>query len=299
MRKRRLRGIRRLPAGLPAVLALLLALLLGAAAGAEEGGLRAHPVLDAAFTLLEPGNPFPERYSRETGSSVEARMPLGVPYLWGGREASHLFAKEPDYIVQPAWSDSPAYYRAGLKYIYGFDCYGFTDWVWKTVYGVSLPKISDLLDRRDLRVPGTEGAGTPDLGGLHRILEEGDLLVLQHPGRHIAIYIGTPRMYGYTAEEVPELAEYLDYPLVIHCTVNAQISDRFAELIAHGLEKYRAAQVTDGGVCVSLLVPDSGAAPHRVHQQNQDTLYLELPDGTWLTILGWDTVVRYAWCRIP
>ena len=97
----------------------------------------------------------------------------------------------------------------------------------------------------------------------------------------------------------PQLAEELDSPLVIHCTTNAQIADRFDELIKHGLPKYHCATVTDGGVCVSLLVPDCEKVPGHVHQQNQDTRYYTLPDGTWLTVLSCDEIVEYCWYRTP
>ena len=291
MRERLRRGVRR-------VLAMMLAALLPAAACAEKNALPALPVLNAAFSLLEPGNPFLSRYNEITGESVQARMPLGVPYLWGGRAASHLFAKEPDYIVQPAWQNSPSYYRVGTKYIYGFDCYGFIAWVWEQAFGRQLASMSELFADRETQVFHSGGKEIPAFPELSRALEPGDLLLMEHPGRHIALYIGTLRMYGFTAEEIPELAERLDDPLVIHCTVNAQISGRFAELIAAGLPKYRVAEVTDGGVCVSLLTPDPGIAPHSVRQQNQDTLYFVLPDGTWLTLLCWVDPVRYCWCRM-
>ncbi len=290
------KGSKRFPA---AVLTIVLLVICFQAAGRGESSLSSRPILNAAFSLLEPGNPFMIRYNQATGESVEARMPLGVPFLWGGRTASHVFAKQPDYVVQAAWQNSPAYYRAGLKYLYGFDCYGFVAWAWEEACGMPMARTDELLQDYDRHIRSSDGRKMPALGRMHRILIPGDLLMIEHPGRHIAIYIGTLRMYGYTAEEVPELAAFLDDPLVIHATVNAQIADRFADLIQNGLPKYSVATVTDGGVCVSLVSADSRTAPHTVRQQNQDTRYYELPDGTWLTVLGWQEVTRYCWYRTP
>ena len=81
----------------------------------ENGDLRSLPVLDAALSLLEEGNPFLWRYNVLTGSSVQPRMPYGVPYLYGGRAESHVFAMAPEYVLQQAWTDSPKYYRTGLR----------------------------------------------------------------------------------------------------------------------------------------------------------------------------------------
>ena len=151
----------------------------------------------------------------------------------------------------------------------------------------------------DAHIMDSAGTPEPDFTGLMAVLRPGDLMLVEHPGRHIGIYIGTLRMYGYTEEEVPELAGFLDEPLIINSTVNAQISDRFADLIANGLPKYRTANVTDGGVCVSLVCRDSSAVPYSVHQQNQDTRYFILPDGTWLPVFLWENIDRYCWYRTP
>ena len=107
---------------------------------------------------------------------------------------------------------------------------------------------------------------------------------------------GTDRSGGESTGGTPQGVTDLER-VVIHCTTNAQVSDRFAELIAHGLPKYRCATVTDGGVCVSLMVPDCKKVPGYVHQQNQDTRYYTLPDGTWLTVLSCEGVTDYCWYR--
>lgn len=274
-------------------------LLVCACAGAEGGFPEAggYEALNHAFTVLEEGNPFTERYNRVTGQDVRARMAQGAPYFWGAQD-DRLFAKEPEYVVLPAWQNSPSYYRAGTNYLYGFDCVGFVRWVWKETFGSAMPKRAEMYADKARHVTNPETDG-PLWDNAAELLAPGDLLLLEHRdgGHHMAIYAGTLRMYGYTEVEVPELKNQLDAPLVIHCTTNAQISDRFNELIHHGLPKYRCATVTDGGVCVSLMVPDCENVPGWVHQQNQDTVYYTLPDGTWLTVLSCEDITRYCWYR--
>lgn len=283
-------------------LLLFAALLLCVSAVAEgkPAKIESSRVLNVAFSVLEEGNPFTARYNRITGEDVQARMAQGAPYFWGAQE-DHLFAKEPEYVVMPAWSDSPAYYKTGVKYLYGFDCVGFVKWVWKQTYQETMPARADMYADQEHQIRNRSDGGSPLWKGAAETLVPGDLLLVEHGPRshHMAIYIGTLRMYGYTAKEVPDLADELDTPLVIHCTTNAQVSDRFAELIAHGLPKYHSATVTDGGVCVSLMVPDCRRVPGYVHQQNQDTRYYTLPDGTWLTVLSCEGVTDYCWYRPP
>ena len=186
-----------------AAVLLLCAILLPAAAVRAEQGLSALPMLDHAFSLLEEGNPFIARCNSATGASVRARMPLGVPYLWGGRTASHVFAKEPDYVVLPAWSSSPAYYRKGLNYLYGYDCYGYVAWVWQETFGYKMDTMDMMFWDRDHHVMNSALTPEADFASLMKALRPGDLMLVEHPGRHIGIYVGTLRMYGYTEEDVP------------------------------------------------------------------------------------------------
>ena len=281
-----------------ASLFLCMMLFLIPAAEAEQK-LAEVPILDHAFTLLEEGNPFISRYNSIAGTDVRARMVLGMPYLWGGRLESYVFAKEPEYFVYTAWASSPAYYQKGLYYLYGFDCYGFVAWAWEKALGYSMDTMDVMFMNREEHIMDNITMPEPDFAQLEKILHPGDLLLVEHPGRHIGIYIGTLRMYGYTEEEAPELAGFLDEPLIVNSTVNAQISDRFADLIANGLPKYRTANVTDGGVCVSMICRDPSVVPYSVHQQNQDTRYFILPDGTWLPVMIWENIGRYCWYRTP
>lgn len=260
------------------------------------GSLAAHPMLDQALSLLEEGNPFLVRYNLITDSRVTARMPFGVPYLFGGQAANHVFAKEPDYVVQQAGSNSPAYYRKGTWYLYGFDCVGLAKWLWKQNYQTAWPTVDLLLESRARQLWNSAGKPMPAWEELPGLLTPGDMLIYRHPGTHVVFYAGTLRQYGYTEAEVdPALAPWLDWPLVIHCGTNAGVARRFAWLIENGLSKYRIAADTDGGVAVSLLGVDAAEAPYHIHQQNQDTSYFTLPDGTWLTVVPWKNIDRYAW----
>ena len=259
----------------------------------KNGSIQRSKALDVAFSLLEEGNPFLERYNLITGAKIKPRLPYGVPYLFGGQAANHVFAKAPDYVVQQAWQNSKNYYRAGTTYIYGFDCVGFAKWAWKQTYKTDMQSIDTLLRDRKKQIWNSASKPMPDWPDMQDTLQPGDLLVLKHPGTHVAFYVGTLRMYGYTEEEAPGLADWMDWPLVIHSSTNAAVSDHFAYLIKHGLRKYRIATVTDGGVAVSLLCASNAIAPYKVNQQNQNTCYFVLPDNSWLTLLPWKNVVQF------
>ena len=281
-------------------LCLALFLLLSGVSALGEEPLDEIQVLSSAFACLEEGNPFLTRYNTVTWAEVVPRLPQGVPYVWGGMTASHVFAKEPDYCVLPISKGSPVWYEAGRKYINGFDCIGFIRYVYERARRIKLTTISGLFAEKDLFLWSSRTEDTLPLRMQWTELDPGDLLVMEHPGRHIAMYVGTLRNYGYTEGELGEqLAAYIDYPLVIHSSVNAQVSNRFADLIRNGLPKYKAATDTDGGVCVSLITPHRDSAPYTVNQQKQDTSYFVLPDGTWLTVLPYDEMTRFAWIRVP
>ena len=303
--------------GMKKGLLLLLALLLGIAPcygesgasrlpepnplSAEEsarilktGAVQRSPVLDAAVSLLEEGNPFLLRYNLLTGQDIQPPLPFGVPYLYGGQAESHVFAKAPDYVVQAAWINSPIYYRAGTMYIYGFDCAGYAKWVFRQAGLGAMPGASDMLGDGAHHVFRSGGKEMPPFSELASSLLPGDVLVTDS---HIALYLGTLRQFGYTPEEAPALEPWLDWPLVIHSTVHAGVADHFSYLIQNGLQKYKLATVTDGGVGVSLLGVPTDQAPGHVFQQKQDTWYFPLPDNTWLTVLPWKTGQRYCWYR--
>ena len=268
---------------------------------AALGTMARNDAVEAALTLLEEGSPFVGRYNLITGAQVEPVFPYGVPYLFGGQASSHVFAKKPEYTLQKAWQNSKVYYQAGKTYLYGFDCVGFMQWVWKKAGRGELPSVAHLLRSDDHHVfsSTSRNRAMPAAWPLvAQQLQPGDLLVLKHPGTHLALYIGTLRQFGYTEAEVPLLRNYLDWPLVIHAAGSAAIADRFAYLIKNGPRKYRLATVTDGGVGVALVGPKAAQAPGHVFQQNQDTYYFTLPDNTWLPILTWGrSVTAYCWYR--
>lgn len=133
---------------------------LGVAAEEKPVLIQSCEMLNNAFTVLEEGNPFVERYNRITGENVKARMAQGAPYFWGAQE-DHLFAKEPEYVVVPAWQDSPAYYKTGVLYMYGFDCVGFVKWAWKETYGQDMPARAALYKDTANQIRNTETGEGP------------------------------------------------------------------------------------------------------------------------------------------
>ena len=262
----------------------------------ERATVSRSPLLDIALSLLEEGNPFLARYNLATGAGIEPRLPFGVPYLYGGQTPSHVFAKAPDYVVQEAWLNSPSYFKKGTKYLYGFDCVGYVRWVWNMLGMGEWPGADGLLWDAGRHVYDTR-TGLPDWETLARELRPGDILVKRTPDNHVAFFLGTLRGFGYSAEDVPELAAYLDYPLVIHSSTDAGVARRFDWLLKNStLSKYRVASVTDGGVAVAILgVPKEEA--NSVFQQNQTTWYFTLPDGSWLSVLTWEHITQFCWWR--
>ena len=102
----------------------------------------------------------------------------GIPYVWGGR--------------------SPA----------GFDCSGFTQYIFKSFFDISLPKHS--WDQRKYGVP----AGTNNLKPLDLIF----LLKKDDSGKHVGIYLDEGRLIhaakakgGVTVEDFNEILKRYDY----------------------------------------------------------------------------------------
>ncbi len=46
-----------------------------------------HPELDAAFSMIEEGNPFLERYNQLTGADIQAGMNMGSPIFSAARRS--------------------------------------------------------------------------------------------------------------------------------------------------------------------------------------------------------------------
>lgn len=257
-------------------------------------------VLDAAFTMLEKDNLFLIRYNALTGAQVQPWFELGVPYFYGGIKETWLFAKYPDYMTRECWENT-TYYEKDKVYIMGWDCAGFTQWVWKEAGFGKHDSLSKLIaaDAHKRHVLCNETLLVPDWDELHRYLQPGDLLAgTRGSGYHVMMYIGTLRDYAITAEEAPQLAAYLDYPLVIHCSMNPAFGPRFQRFIDEKGGKYARCTTTDGGVCVALLGLSFDQAPHHEIVQKQEQAWFELDDGRLLlTLVDADTYTRWAWYR--
>ncbi len=284
------------------VLALLLILANACPAGAE---LERSLFLDHALAALEKNNIFILRYNALTGADVEALFELGVPYLFGGAEKYGVFGQWPKYSKRVAFQDSQ-FFKEGQLYVNGFDCVGFTRWVYRQC---GLPEHDNLaglaLNWGDH--PGEylysqrAGQEMPPYEALSAVLQAGDLFVMKHPEsmyRHVVMYIGTPRDFGFTAQDTPDLAPYLDYPLVIHCGTHPQYGERFQRFIEDNPEEYGRCLTTDGGVQVSIFGVPLDQAPCRAHVQNTDFSWFVLPDGSIMTALDVFGLSSYCWYRM-
>ena len=300
------------------LLLMLLAAMLASCCVSAQAAVEKSPLLDSAFTMIEKDNIFQRRYNELTGSSVESLCELGVPYFFGGQRGDKVVSRYPDYLkAKPL--EQTKYYSPERVYIYGFDCSGFTNWI-RTSNG--LPKhdglqqmiLTDAYKRADIAkgVPGHLYnyqndicyKPMPPYAELHETLQVGDLLVGKHGARHILMYIGTLRDYGFTAEEVPELADYLDYPLVIHCGPNPSYTERFQKFFDETTDKYYSNCVpSDGGVTVSIIGVPPEAAPNHLHVEIrkyvQDFDYFMIDDGnTMLTIWDLPGCTSFCWFRM-
>lgn len=282
------------------VMILLMTLLAGSACAELE----AHPFLDTAFSMLEEDNLFIERYNELTGSNVEARFELGMPYMFGGHHPDDIFAKYPDYNKRKCY-ETTHFYREGKLYIYGFDCSGFTKWIYTENGYKEHPSLSDMVSHYgDYKKHYVYTSNThvynpmPAWDVIHEDLQPGDLFVIHHGARHILMFIGTLRDYGFTGEENPELKEYLDYPLVIHCGPSPVYGARFEKFIAENAD-YSKCLTTNGGVQVSILGVPLENAPYHEHVQIDDFDYFLLGDEQQImTVYPTADAQSYCWWRV-
>ncbi len=283
----------------PLLVCLLLCLSMSASAQVERCA-----VLDTALSLLEQDNLFLTRYNEITGAQVEPVFPLGVPYFYGGNSAGPVFAKLPDYVTRKCWQNSPIYYRAGTRYVSGFDCGGFTHWVCQTAGLRDHAKLNEMLNDRYHKAGRhlfcDEKNNLPAWQYLAGYLLPGDLLVCRAGnGYHIMMFAGTLRDYGFTAEEVGAAAPYLDYPLVIHCSAHPAFGERFEKFINETRGKFNGCATTDGGVAISLLGPDPREAPFEGVMQKQEHHWFELDDGNLLlNVVDFAHYDHFAWLRM-
>ena len=287
------------------LLAVMLLVSLVGTAGAEKKNT---DLLEAAFELLEEGNPFVRRYEEMTGKDIEPLFPYGVPYFFGGLSGSKgngwFYMAYPDYFVKLCEKGS-GYFQPGKRYFYGLDCSGFARHVYKAVGMQTLPGLSDIMLKHEMWkyhvYDHREGHKPPPYDQLKDTLQIGDLLVIKHGEskyRHIMMYIGTLKDYGYTAEAEPTLAKWLDYPLVVHCGLSPFYGERFQKLIEEYPDKYGRCSTTDGGVAVSIVGPAAEDAPEHGHVQKTDYAWFTMQDtGYQLTVIDMSDVYYFCWYR--
>ena len=262
------------------------------------GRIGQNALLDAAFTLVERGNPFQARYNLLTGAKAESLLPLGVPYFWGGRSYSAVIERLPNYTTREAWQSSPVFYQEGVTYLYGFDCIGLVKAVYQLVGQPIEGEISARGDPAFCRAGGHIycSAAHPfprDWAAAARGMEIGDVMLLHHPGTHALFYMGTLRDYGYTAEQVPALAEYLDYPLMFQSGGNPYSYLRFMSLIETSTDaRTRTASPTDGGAGVCILGVPREAAELVLNVHDEDYYGFDV-EGSFLPIMYFGNVRDY------
>lgn len=279
-----------------------LCVLLLALVSAAQAQVQRHALLDEAFTLLEKDNVFQQRYCAITGAEVESVFELGVPYFFGG-QGKWLLDSWPDYRQFHPWQDSEDYKMDSL-YLMGLDCSGFVSYVFQNA-GYERPgTLSDILTRVEYRArhlfSHRTGMQVPsDPGKLCEVLRVGDLLIVAHPTWHVMMYIGTLADYGFTAEELPEAAAYLHYPLVIHSSGNPQLRAAFEKLILD-TPLYGDCLPPVGGVAVSILgVPTSAA--RKLGNVGKNHYYGFELDGGRQHLYIWEPKEPeyYCWYRAP
>ena len=285
------------------IMAILLmsVALLGIFSFGAQAEVQRDPLLDAAFSLIEEGNIFLERYNQITGADVEAKFVNGVPYMFGGKGDDLFLSQYPNYAKRKCW-ETTKFYRKNSVYIYGLDCSGYTQWIYAQCGRPAHDSLSNMILKWEYERNGQhlynhrKGNEMPPYNELKDHLIVGDLLVGKNGARHIMMYIGTLADYGFTAEEVPELANYLDYPLVIHSGPSPVYGARFDKVIAENPTLYGNCKTTNGGVQVSILGVPMKEAPYQEHVQIDDFSYFMLED-TVMTIWDLPGCTSFCWFR--
>lgn len=257
--------------------------------------------IDVAFSCLEEDNIFLKRYNELTGADVKVKFKAGIPYFFGGQDAKLVFSRYPDYKKRQMWEDT-RFYRKGKIYIYGFDCSGFTRYVNMELGKEKHAKLTSLINASkyaENRIYGTkENKPMPAYNELYKHLKVGDMLVAKHRARHIMIYIGTLRQFGFTAEQLPELKDYLDYPLVVHSGPNPFYGPRFQSFIDNGGDYYKRCNTTNGGVCVSIVGVPTDKAPNHAKIGAYEFDWFEIGSEKYqLTIYDLPSSPEYCWFR--
>ncbi len=262
------------------------------------GSIRRNELLDQAFTLVEAGNPFQARYNLLTGAATESLFPLGVPYFWGGRNYRTITERLPRYTTREAWQSSPVFYQQGTIYLYGYDCVGFVKGVYslagKPIEGTLAGKKEKEYCQAGTHVYCDDAHPLPeDWTEAARTMQVGDIMVIHHPGMHAMMYMGTLRDYGYTEEQLPALAKYLDYPLMFQCGENHYSYLRFQSMIeASDDPRIAEASPPDGsvGVCILGVNPEDAEMTLEYHDAVSRCFDVE---GACVTMMGFGSVTDY------
>lgn len=294
---------------------ILLAMVLLGGVGTALAELEQNALLDAAFSAIEQDNIFQRRYNELTGSHVESLFEQGIPYFFGGQVNykgklvnDKLLMEDYPLYAREKCAETTHFFRSGQLYIYGFDCSGYTRWIREKCGLEQHPGLQYMITKHDLWKYHLYRGGSnitspipmPAYDELKDHLQVGDLLVTKHAARHIMMYIGTLADYGFTAAEVPELAAYLDYPLVIHCGPSPVYGDRFQQIIDADPERYGRCKTTNGGVEVSILGVKPEDAPYHTTVQNEDFDYFLIDGGNYLlTLRDIENASSYCWYRMP
>ena len=295
---------------------ILLAMVLLGSAGTALADLEQNALLDAAFSAIEQDNIFQRRYNELTGSHVVSLFEQGIPYFFGGQVNYNgklvndkLLMEDYPLYAREKCAETTKFFRTGQLYIYGFDCSGFTKWIRVKSGLKEHPGLQDMIIKHDqwqyhLYHGGTNWTSAelpmPAYDELKDHLQVGDLLVTKHSARHIMMYIGTLADYGFTAEEAPELAAYLDYPLVIHCGPSPVYGERFQQVIDADPDRYGRCKTTNGGVEVSILGVKPEDAPYHTSVQNVDYDYFLIDGGNYLlTLRDIENASSFCWYRMP
>lgn len=278
--------------------------LLGAFSVPALAEVERSPLLDAAFSLIEADNIFLRRYNEITGANVEAMFEHGVPYMFGGKGDELFLSQYPNYAKRKCW-ETTKFYRKDSMYIYGLDCSGYTQWIYAQAGYPAHDSLSNMILKYEYERNGNHiynhraGHEMPPYNELKDHLIVGDLLVGKHGARHIMMYIGTLADYGFTAEEVPALQDYLDYPLVIHCGPSPVYGEIFEQVIAENPDLYGNCKTTNGGVQVSILGVPLESAPYQESVQIDDFSYFIIDENSHpLTIWDLPGCTSFCWFRI-
>ena len=284
---------------------LLLALWMEGSLSAAQAAPKADDLIDVAFQMLEEGNPFVARFEERSGRKINIQFAQGMPYYFGGKHSSMMYNRIPDYTLRTC-EHASGYFEVGKLYFCGMDCSGYINYINKFAHRSLIPTLEVMMTdwshrQKNHLYDQQEGREAPPWPELKNVLHVGDYLLTLHQGgryRHIMMYIGTMRDFGYTEGEEPELDSWLDYPLVIHCGLSPVYGERFQKLIEEKPEIYSRATTTDGGVQISIVGVPGEQAPNHQHVQQTDYDYFIMKDHAyWLTVVNMDNLTSWCWYR--